>query len=904
MVYHLYIHMVTSRRMSKNSKVSNNKASSQNAATPMMEQYLAIKRDYPDIFLFYRMGDFYELFFDDAVKASEILGITLTRRGKQNGEDIPMCGVPVRSADTYLERLIHAGFQVAVCEQIEDPTSSEKRGGKMLLSRQVQRLVTPGTLTEDSLLNSRVSNYLLAISRAEGNWSVSWCDMSTGEFKVLKCEASNLPEALSRLSPREILISDSITGLPEIAEILIEWKSAISLQPPRLFDSISGNQHLCSYYNVQELEGLGNFGRSEVSAAGAIVEYLKLTQKGKLPRLSTLSLVSENSSMTIDAATRRNLELTQSFAGIRKGSLLASIDNTITGSGARLLYSRLVAPLTDPIVILHRQNQVEYFLLRTEIRNQIRIALKGFPDIERALSRLTLGRGGPRDLFAIGQALSLETDFRNIFKDNNLQITDSAVDDILLKLGQHKELARLIKSALCEPSPQLIRDGGFIARRYSIELDELIALRDKSRLLIADLQARYRTETSVDTLKVKHNRVLGYFIDVTERHSKKLGEKFHHCQTLANSMRYKTVELGELENKINSAGQGALELEERLFKELLALVLPQSDKIALLAEAVAELDVAAGLAQLAIDKDFSRPKIDLSFEFDIKNGRHPVVENALDGSKKFIANDCNLGTESHLWLVTGPNMAGKSTFLRQNALIAILAQMGSFVPATSAHIGIVHRLFSRVGAADDLASGRSTFMVEMIEAAAILNLANKRSLVILDEMGRGTATFDGLAIAWAAVEHLHEINKCRTLFATHYHELTKLASKLSGLSCNTMKVKEWKNEVIFLHEVTSGVADRSYGIHVARLAGLPGRVLNRAQALLTSFEEGKLEGFRHFDSNDLPLFSYSDVASLETKKRSELDELWAALSSVDADSLSPRSALDLIYDLRSILDKE
>lgn len=891
--------------MSKNGKVSNKKGSSEISTTPMMAQYLAIKQDYPDIFLFYRMGDFYELFFDDAVKASEILGITLTRRGKQNGKDIPMCGVPVRNADTYLERLIHSGAQVAVCEQVEDSQISDKRSRKILMGRQVERLVTPGTLTEDSLLNSRVSNYLSAIGRAGGNWAVSWCDISTGEFKVIKCDSSSLSEALSRLSPREILISDSTTELHDISQILVEWKSVISLQPPRLFDSVSGNRHLCSLYNVQDLGGLDHFDRSEVSAAGAIVEYLNITQKGKFPRLSVLTRVSQNSSMAIDAATRRNLELTHSFDGSRKKSLLTSIDDTITGSGARLLHSRLVAPLTDPVAIAHRLNQVEYFLLRSEIRNQLRITLRGFPDVERALSRLALGRGGPRDLFAVGQALSLETNCRDIFENNdNLHITDGAVDDILLKLGQHNELARLIKSALSEPTPLLVRDGGFIASGYSIELDELIALRDESRRHIADLQVRYRTETSVDNLKVKHNRVLGYFIDVTERHSKKLGTKFYHCQTLANSVRFKTVELGELESRINSAGQRALELEEKLFNELLAIVLSESDKIALMAEAFAELDVASGLAQLAIERDFTRPKVDLSLEFNIKNGRHPVVEKALGGAKKFISNDCDLGVESHLWLVTGPNMAGKSTFLRQNALITILAQMGSFVPAASAHIGIVHRLFSRVGAADDLASGRSTFMVEMIEAATILNLANKRSLVILDEMGRGTATFDGLAIAWAAVEHLHEVNKCRTLFATHYHELTSLASRLSRLSCNTIKVKEWKNEVIFLHEVSSGVADRSYGIHVARLAGLPVQVLNRAENLLISFEEGKQEGIVRFDSNDLPLFSYSDAVSSETKEYSKLDELRVRLSSVDADSLSPRSALDLIYHLRSILDKE
>jgi DNA mismatch repair protein MutS len=869
-------------------------------ATPMMAQYLAIKRDHPDALLFYRMGDFYELFFDDAVQASAALDIALTQRGKHGGEDIPMCGVPVRSAEAYLEKLIHAGFRVAVCEQTEDPAEAKKRGAKAVVAREVERLVTPGTLTEEALLDARASNYLVALGRAEGNWALAWCDMSTGEFRVMALPPAHLAAELARLAPGEILLSDAMLETEELFELFAEWKSALAPQPARLFDSTAGERRLCALYGVAALDAFGEFARPELAAAGAIVEYVGLTQKGKLPRLAALAKVAPDSSMAIDAATRRNLELTQALAGGRKGSLLAVIDRSVTAAGARLLHARLAAPLTDPEAIAGRLDEVEFFAVSGGRREKIRQALRAFPDVERALSRLTVGRGGPRDLAQVRDALALAPKLRTILEAESGLAAAEVAAGLAQGLGQHDILAARLARALVPTPPLFTRDGGFIAPGYHAALDELVTLRDESRRLVANLEARYRSETDVASLKIKHNNVLGFFIDVSERNAAKLGDGFIHRQTLASAVRFTTVELGELENKINTAAQKALDLEAQLFDQLLSEVAARAEDIARLARAAAVLDVAAGLAELAVERRYARPVVDSGAAFEIRAGRHPVVEALAGRDIRFVPNDCDLGPAGHLWLVTGPNMAGKSTFLRQNALIAILAQMGSYVPAESAHIGVVDRLFSRVGAADDLARGRSTFMVEMIETAAILNLAGPKALVILDEIGRGTATFDGLSIAWAAVEHLHEVNRSRTLFATHYHELTALAPKLERLSCHTMRVKEWQDDVVFLHEVVAGAADRSYGIHVARLAGLPEAVLSRAEEVLATLEQGEQGGAVANLAEDLPLFSAPRPAAHRAAAK-EPDALRQALAETDVDSLSPRAALDLVYRLRDML---
>ena len=864
-------------------------------ATPMMAQYLAIKRAHPDSLLFYRMGDFYEMFFDDAVNAAAALDIALTKRGRYAGEEIPMCGVPVVSHEAYLMRLIRKGFRVAVCEQMENPAEAKKRGAKSVVERAVIRVVTPGTLTEDSLLDSRSHNYLAAIAEAQGALGLSWLDLSTGDFSVQPVGAKSAAAAVARLAPGELLISERLLGQTALIESLADWKRAFTPLPSARFDSDNGKKRLEGFYGVAALDGFGSFSRPELAAAGALLDYVELTQKGRLPRLSPLSRLAEGALMEIDAATRRNLELTETLTGERKGSLLACIDRTVSGAGARLLAEMLAAPLTDPAEIDRRLDHVDYFVNRPSLRDHMRETLRRCPDIARALSRLSLGRGGPRDLAAIGHALAEVPELRAALLKDGLEGIPELVRKTSHDLGEHGPLVDRLARALADEMPLQARDGGFIRAGYHEGLDEFRAWRDESRQKIAALQAHYADISGIASLKVKHNNVLGYYIEVPPKQAERMGEPFIHRQTIASSVRYTTVELGELEDRIRSAADKALALELELFADLCGEVLARMEEIARAANALAGLDVATGLALLAAERRFCRPRLDDGTAFDIKGGRHPVVEAAIEGG--FVANDCNLENNQRLWLITGPNMAGKSTFLRQNAVIAILAQMGSFVPADAARIGIVDRLFSRVGAADDLARGRSTFMVEMVETAAILNQSGPRALVILDEIGRGTATYDGLSIAWAVVESLHETNRCRALFATHYHELTALTSKLPSLSCHCMRVKEWQGEVVFLHEVAKGAADRSYGIHVARLAGLPAAVLTRAETVLHTLEKSGAGQNTRKLADDLPLFSAMRPAAPAPKGPSEVEK---AVSALNPDEMTPREALEALYRLKGL----
>jgi len=883
-------------------------AAKTDGVSPMMVQFMEIKAAHPDYILFYRMGDFYELFFDDAIKAAAALDITLTKRGKHLGQDIPMCGVPVHSHESYLEKLITSGFKVAVCEQIEDPAEAKKRGSKSVVKRAVQRLVTPGTLTEETLLNARQHNYLAAIAEAGGKLGLAWIEISTGEFLTQPLRADYLAAALARIGPGEVLVSDTLIEKPALFETLADWREHLSVLPASRFDSANGEKRLQSLFGVKTLEAFGDFGRAELAAAAALVDYVELTQKGRLPRIGHLRQLTLAQVMEIDAATRRNLELTVTLGGERKGSLLSVIDATLTGAGARLLASHLAAPLRDPEEIDARLDMVQFFVDGERTSEDVRAILKRCPDIARALSRLTLGRGGPRDLGAVRDGLDLGASLRTVLEDPALAGAPQGIKGAISGLGQHGELTDRLGRALSAELPLYARDGGFIAEGYAAELDQFRLLRDESRRLIAGLQSRYVDETGIAALKVKHNNVLGYFVEVSAKHGDKVPsgpeDAFIHRQTMATAVRFSTVELNELEQKIGRAADQALALELALFDDLLGEISGRVEDIALCAASLASLDVAAGLAYLARQRRYVRPVVDDSTEFDIQGGRHPVVEAALQqrGEAAFVANDCQLGgagdDDGRLWLLTGPNMAGKSTFLRQNALIAVMAQMGSFVPAGHAHIGAVDRLFSRVGAADDLARGRSTFMVEMVETAAILNQAGPQALVILDEIGRGTATFDGLSIAWAVIENLHEVNRCRALFATHYHELTALTARLDQLACHTMKVKEWQGDVVFLHAVGHGAADRSYGIHVANLAGLPGTVITRAEEILQQLEAGEQSSALTRLADDLPLFQASPAPVAKSNGPSPLT---VALGEIHPDELTPKEALEALYTLKGLL---
>ncbi|SMY07182.1 DNA mismatch repair protein MutS [Flavimaricola marinus] len=870
--------------------------------TPMMAQFLEIKAGYPDALLFYRMGDFYEMFFDDAVAASAALDITLTKRGKHAGADIPMCGVPVHAAEGYFLTLIRKGFRVAVCEQMEDPSEAKKRGSKSVVRRDVVRLVTPGTLTEDTLLDARRHNYLAAYAEIRDEGALAWVDISTGAVSVMACSRMRLGPELARLTPREVLVSEALES--ELAEVVSDLGAAMTGLGRTAFDSTSGEKRLCSVYGVASLDAFGSFTRTEISALAGLVEYLDITQKGNMPLLRPPVQEGDSPVMQIDATTRRSLELTHAMGGGRQGSLLSVIDRTVTAAGARLLERRLASPACRADVIGERQASVQFMLEQGRFREDLREALRGAHDVDRALSRLALDRGGPRDMAAIRNTLEVADRVNAACQAHELPpvLTLAA-----RHLTGHDDLRDLLGEALVAEPPVLSRDGGFIAPGYDADLDEARKLRDEGRSVIAGMQSDYAALAEVPSLKIKHNNVLGYFIETTATHAEKmmaapLNETFIHRQTTANQVRFTTVDLNEIETRILNAGGHALDIEKRLYASLKESIVAAAGPLGALAAALAEFDLAAALADLAQRENWCRPVIDDSRAFEVTAGRHPVVEQAQARlGAPFVANYCAL-TEAPIWLLTGPNMAGKSTFLRQNALIAVLAQMGSYVPASEAHIGIVSQIFSRVGASDDLARGRSTFMVEMVETAAILNQADDRALVILDEIGRGTATYDGLSIAWATLEHLAEVNRCRAIFATHYHEMAALASRLDGVENATVTVKEWDGDVIFLHEVRKGTADRSYGVQVARLAGLPTQVVERAKVVLEALEKGEREGGGRKDAliDDLPLFSATPVQPAPPQKVSAVED---RLAGILPDELSPREALALVYELRTLMDE-
>ncbi|QEE37086.1 DNA mismatch repair protein MutS [Octadecabacter sp. SW4] len=872
----------------------------QHTVTPMMAQFLEIKAGHPDALLFYRMGDFYEMFFDDAVAASEALDIALTKRGKHQGEDIPMCGVPVHSAEGYLLTLIRKGFRVGVCEQMEDPAEAKKRGSKSVVRREVVRLVTPGTLTEDSLLDARKHNFLAAFAQVRDDAALAWADISTGEVRVMPCAPVRLGPELARLAPREVLMTEAEGA--SYGETVSDSGAALTCLGNAAFDSTGGEKRLLALYGVASLDAFGSFARAEISALAGLIEYLDITQKGNLPLLRPPVQEGQTKTMQIDAPTRRSLELTHALAGGRSGSLLSVIDRTVTAGGARVLERRLSSPSSDLAVIGARHDAIAAMLDDTRLMGDIREVLRGVHDVDRAFSRLALGRGGPRDLAAIRNSLA---------EGEALFSMVSGVDlpDVLAEaradLTGHDALHTLLDAALVAEPPLLAREGGFIAAGFDADLDEARKLRDEGRSVIASLQAQYVATTGINALKIKHNNVLGYFIETTATHAEKMlappqNETFIHRQTTANQVRFTTLELSELETKILNAGGRALEIEKSLYSTLTEAVMAQAGPVSGLARALSEFDFTTALADLARAQDWCRPAMEDSRAFAVTGGRHPVVERALQKEgTPFVANDCGL-TDAPIWLLTGPNMAGKSTFLRQNALIAVLAQAGSYVPARTATIGVVSQLFSRVGASDDLARGRSTFMVEMVETAAILNQADNRALVILDEIGRGTATYDGLSIAWATLEHLHDVNGCRALFATHYHEMAALSAKLDGVENATVTVKEWEGDVVFLHEVKRGTADRSYGVQVARLAGLPPAVVARAKVVLEALEKGEREGGSTQKAliDDLPLFSATPAAP--PRQRTEESAIEAALETIHPDQMTPLEALETLYRLKDM----
>ncbi len=855
----------------------------------MIAQYLALKDEADDCLLFFRMGDFYEMFFDDAVAAAATLDIALTRRGEHAGVPIPMCGVPVHAADAYLARLIRGGHRVAIAEQMEDPAEAKKRPGKSIVRRAITRVVTPGTLTETQLLDPKRSNWLAAV--APGNLAgnpagLAWCDLSTGAFATRACTAGELLAELARLAPAEVIAPDGWDGI------------AATPRPPLDFTPARGEAALKARFGVATLAGFGRFSAAEIAAAGALLAYVEVTAKGAVPLLTPPRPELPGSTMAIDSATRASLELAQRTGGGRAGSLEAVVDRTVTASGGRLLAADLSAPLTDAAAIGARLDLVGWFADDALRRGRVREALAAMPDVARALGRLAVGRWTPRDLGQLRDGLALALALKTQLAQPAL-VTPPLLPETLAGIGGHGGLVEALRRALVAEPPHDASAGGAIAPGHDAALDVLRETARDGRSAVVALETRLCGETGVAALKIRHNGVLGYHIEVAARFADPLlraDSGLIHRQTLAGVVRFGSVDLSALAATIAQAGDHALAAEAAHLEELRALVLAEAAAISGTAAALARIDVATALAELAATEHWVRPRVDATCAFHVEAGRHPVVEAAVRaGRGQFVANDCNLSADARLWLVTGPNMAGKSTFLRQNALIAVLAQAGSFVPARSAHIGVVDRLYSRVGAADDLAQGRSTFMVEMVETAAILSGATDRSLVILDEVGRGTSTYDGLAIAWAVLEAVHDDLRCRCLFATHYHELVPLKEKLRSLASVTVSAREWKGDLVFLHQVVPGAADKSYGLAVARLAGVPAPVLARARSVLARLEANRdRTGGLAAGMADLPLFGAAVAAAPG-------DALRDRLAAIDVDAVTPREALDLLAELQGLL---
>ena len=849
-----------------------------------MAQWFELKARNPDALLFFRMGDFYEMFFADADAAATALDIALTHRGEHLGKPIQMCGVPVHAAEAYLARLIRRGFRVAVGEQMEDPKA---RVGKGPIRRDVTRLVTPGTLTEESLLESARANLLLGLVANGTRVGAAWLDISTGLFETQALAAAGLPALLGRLDPAEILASPGI----DPGDFANRAGSEVRPAPPAQARRVLGEA-----FGAASIDAFGTFSDEEAQAAALVLDYVRLTQAGQLPHLAHPMSQGEAGRLEMDAATRASLEIGRARDGGTAHTLLSSVQRTLTAPGARLLASWLSAPLTDVAAIVGRQESWTHLLAAPDLAVPLRAQLRGVPDIARALGRLSLGRGTPRDLGAIRASMAAALTLRGLLAPPLPRFLLDTRADLDVDPALHDRLT----AAVADPAPARLEEGA-IAGGFDGELDAHRALRDDSRRVIAALQLDFAQRFGVASLKIRHHAQLGYVIEAPAVAVEKLRDNpiLTLRQGMANGARFTTPELSDLDRRISEAAERAWTRERAIFASLVEEVLAQADSLARCADALARLDVAQSAAALAAPGTWCRPDLTDGADFAIAAGRHPVVEAAIAGQAAFVPNDCHLPPEGRVLLLTGPNMAGKSTFLRQNALIAILAQAGLPVPAKSARIGIVDRLFSRVGAADDLARGRSTFMVEMTETASILHQAGPRSLVVVDEIGRGTATLDGLAIAWAVLEALHNTIRCRTIFATHFHELSELSGELPNLAPHAMRVKDWRGDVVFLHEVARGAAGRSWGVHVAKLAGVPAPVVKRAGQLLNALENraGKLT-----DAASLPLFAASapEPVPAELPKNEALIDAIAAL---DPDQMSPRDALATIYALQALLSE-
>ncbi len=877
--------------------------------TPMMQQYLEVKAQYPDYMLFYRMGDFFELFHDDAVIASKALDILLTRRGKAQGVDIPMCGVPAHSHESYLNKLIKLGFKVAICEQLESPEEAKaKRGYKAVVKREVTRVITPGTLTEDTLLDAATSNYLLSLNLVKGgDLAISWCDISTGELYFTSVKKENLLSEIERIAPKEIIINDDILSLREFSDFTSHYRKILSTHARSFFEAGKSERKIKEVYKVATIDSFGKLEKEELGAIGALLEYLEITQVGKMPRLSNPKRSDEKSFLEIDAASFNNLEI---FNAPEGNSLFSVLNHTRTNAGSRWLRKVLARPLIDKNKIEKRLDAVEFFMNNPQALEDIRELLKSVPDFERIISRIYLNRSTPKDMAALRDGLKSVLRLNEIFSFSNFVKVPAEIKEALSNIGNFDSLINLLENAIEEFPPVSLNEGGYIKKTYNAKLDKYRNTRQNSEDIKTGLQEKYIRESGISSLKIKENNVIGMFIEITSTHIDKVPPSFLHRQTTANYIRYTTEDLRKVEHEIINAANYAINLELEIYHELRSEINLFSEKIEKTAAAISHIDVLCGFAFLAEKNGYSKPEITKDIEFSVEEGRHPIVEQSLknsDEKQEFIGNNLSLGSNEKLWLITGPNMSGKSTFLRQNALIAVMAQTGCFVPAKKLQLGIIDKIFSRVGASDNIAKGHSTFMVEMIETASILNNATERSFIILDEIGRGTATFDGLAIAWAVLEHLHDNIRARCLFATHYHELNSLTDELKNLACYTTQIKEWKGDIIFMHKLIAGKANQSYGVHVAKLAGVPKNVITRANEILSILVKENKGNSSNIISNNLPLFSNNNAGKNDkaTPEKPPLnpheEEALNQLKTADINNISPIQALNLLVALNKKL---
>lgn len=869
-------------------------------ATPMMRQYFDIKFANMDSLLLFRMGDFYELFLEDAIIASNILGIALAKRGKNGEEDIQMCGVPYHALESYLHKLVDAGYKVAICEQMESPADAKKRGYKAIVNRDVVRIITQGTITEESILNLASPNYLISIVTKNNQWAIAYLDISTSEFAVIELEESDLANQLCRLSPKEILISDTIQSNNNLQEVLAPYRSKLVYQVDSYFAYNKCKKSIEDFYNILTIDSIGNISNLNICAVGAVIEYIRLTQKNNLPELPFPKIVNMDDYLVIDASTRKNLELVENLKGGYKGSLLDSINHTITKQGSRLLYQYLSSPLSNKSQIEERHSITDFFYNNQDLTNTLRQLLKSTSDLERIVARVGMGRGSPRDLLSIKHTIITADKIREEFISTFGISKDNNIERNFAPLSCDQELFSIIENSIKEDATAEIKDGGFIKTSYHSKLGELYEMINNSSNIIEKLKIEYQKETSIDNLRICHNNILGLFIEITPKHASKITDlKFIHRQSIATAVRFTTQKLQEIESQLVNAKTLAINLEQEIFYNVCKKIVEKTDLLRLVAFSLSKIDVFTSFAFLALENNYVRPNMTDDTRFVIKDGRHPVVELNMPYQNSFIPNDCDLSLDSRLWLITGPNMAGKSTFLRQNALIVILAQIGSFVPASSAVIGVVDKIFSRIGAADDLSKGQSTFMVEMIETSAILSQSSFKSLIILDEVGRGTSTYDGLSIAWGCLEHIHNKLKCRSLFATHYHELTVLNQSLESLSNYTIKVSEVDGKILFLHRIIKGSADKSYGIHVAELAGIPKSVIARAKEILNNLEKTSSNKKQNL-AESYSLFDYKKEEN-ESEVCKDYTNLVSLIEKIDPNELSPKEALEKLYELKELL---